>query len=145
MTQAQWQSDTGSYNPFQLITAGSAAYIWNVVTAAGIAKFFWVGVVQSRLAAVFNDEGMGLVTAVFAALLVGAMPLLAMGLRMGEASLGERLLQTIPVFMLTGSAFAFMYGFIWLRTRNLVLIILIAATSGISRDFHRIGEYLGLL
>lgn len=113
-----------------LWTALPLAFLWLVVQVGLVEEFFFRGIVQTRLAALFKSEIAGVVTM---ALIFGLMHAPGMVLRgAGDIEgLGEHpdWATAAAYTVVVQSVAAFYLGIFWLRTRNLPAVMIIHAAT----------------
>jgi membrane protease YdiL (CAAX protease family) len=122
------------------------AFLWLTLLVGLVEEFFFRGVMQTRLAALFKSEVAGLVVM---AILFGLMH--APGMVLREAGVVEGLgaspdWATAAAYTITvQSVAAFYLGIFWMRTRNLPAVIIIHAATDLMPNLSDFMKPFGLM
>ncbi len=118
----------GRYGAGQLLVGLPIAYLWLVLEVGLVEEFFFRALIQSRLAAYYKSEMTGMVLSCVVFGLAHAPGLILRGTG-SITPVGETpsALMGIGYSIVTLSVTGFCFGIIWIRTRNLLLLMLIHA------------------
>jgi uncharacterized protein len=112
--------------PGSLALASAGAFVWIAIEAGLCEEFLFRAVLQTRLAAVMKSElGAVLIAALVFALV--HVPGLWMRGSASDAGHAQSLLQVIAYAVAVLSPAGVFLGFMWYRTRNLLLVVLLHA------------------
>jgi len=130
----------GNYSQEQLLVALPLVYIW-LVLAGGLAHaFFFRGVLQERIAMLTGNAWAGM----YLAALIGALiqvPAQIIHQSGGVLTPG----QIIASAILTGSVTGITFGYVWMRTRNLLLLMLLYGAVSLIVSFEDVAGAFGLI
>lgn len=124
----------------QVLVAGPVVFLWLMLTAGLTQEFFFRGVLQSRAARLLGNEWAGLF---LAALVAGVIYLPGQIARAMEMGIEPGLFAANSV--LIGSVSALMFGYVWLRTRNLLLLMLLNGAIALPASLIPVGRAFGLI
>lgn len=110
----------GAYSPRDFALGYALAFLWYSIEAGVVEEVFFRTVLQERLAAIFRSDFAGLV---FAVILFGLAHAPGLWLRGDFAEQG--FLAAAAYSVLTLAPAGVVFGVIWIRTRNLLALILI--------------------
>ncbi|MFI4935575.1 MAG: CPBP family intramembrane glutamic endopeptidase [Caulobacterales bacterium] len=109
-----------------LALAIGGAFVWMAIEAGLCEEFLFRAVLQTRLAAVLQSEAAAVV---IGALIFGLVHVPGLWLRSGDAVSGhsKNLIEVIAYAIAVLSPAGLFLGFVWARTRSLLLVVLIHA------------------
>lgn len=128
----------GAFTREQMFVGMPITFGWLVISAGLVEEFFFRGVLQSRLAMLLRNEWSAMFIASLAFALVHVPGIV---LRGNEA--GDPALMTVSAILLL-SATSITFGFIWMRTRNLLILILLHAAGDLLPSYVALSEIFGL-
>lgn len=128
---------SGAYEAEVYAIVTPIVFIWMSIEAGLVEEFFFRAVLQERLAQVLRSP---LAAALVGSLLFGLAHAPGLALR-GESSWPEAILHSMLVLAPAGFAMAFL----WMRTRNLILVALVHGAGDVIPHFAHIGEITGFL
>ena len=135
----------GEFSAVQLAVGMPAVYLWLILEVGIVEEFFFRAMLQARLAAYFRSElsGVALASLVFGLAhapgiyLRGAEAIIPGG---GPPSLLSSVCYSIAVLSVTG----FFIGLVWVRTKNLLLVVLIHAAGDLLPNFAELAGAMGI-
>ena len=113
-------------SPTSLALAGGGAFIWMAVEAGLCEEFLFRAVLQTRLAAAMKSEAGAVVVGALVFALVHA-PGLYMRTHAGDFGHSQNPIQVAAYTVAVLSPAGLFLGFMWARTRNLLLVVLLHA------------------
>ena len=126
------------YSRDQLLIAMPLVFAWLVIQVGLIENFFFRGMLQSRLAVFLRNEWIAIFLAslLFAA---SGVPALLMG---SETTDWPRIAAEATLMV---SVMGITFGYIWMRTRNLLILMLVHALGDVLLYFEPIAHTFGLV
>ena len=122
------------------------SFAWLLLDVGLTEEFFFRGMVQTRLAALFNSEvaGIVLMALVFGLIHAPGMVLRGAG---GVEGLGEHpdVLTAAAYTIAVQAVAAFFFGIVWMRTRNLPAVIVIHAATDLLSNLPDLVKPFGLV
>ncbi len=129
----------GTYGPLVLAAGLPLAFVWLAVEAGLVEEFFFRALMQERLGKALRSPVAGL----FLAAIVFAMAHVpGLALRGELADAGWALSAAYAMLVLAPAALAL--GVLWLRTRNLLLVVSVHAFVDLIPNFGKTAGWLGL-
>jgi membrane protease YdiL (CAAX protease family) len=112
--------------PASLALAGGGAFVWVTIEAGLCEEFLFRAVLQTRLAAALKNEAGAVVVGALVFALVHAPGLYMRG-HAGDIGHSQNLIQVIAYTVAVLSPAGLFLGFMWARTRNLLLVVILHA------------------
>jgi len=128
----------GLFTQQQLMVGLPIVFLWLIIEVGLVEEFFFRGILQARLAVFLRNEWAGL----FIASLVFALAHVP-GLVLRGAENGDPWLITAnAILVLTAASITF--GYIWMRTRNLLILMMLHAAGDLLPNFSHLSQTFGL-
>lgn len=135
----------GQFDVAVVLAGLPLAFLWLFIEVGLVEEFFFRGLLQARLAAFFGSEVAGLV---LMALIFGLAHAPGLYLRgaSGLTPLGSDpgLLATLAYCIVVLSLSGVFLGILWIRTRNLWVLMPVHATGDLLQSFPEIAEAFGV-
>jgi len=128
----------GAFTSRQLMIGLPIVFLWLVIEVGLVEEFFFRGIVQARLAVFLRNEWAGL----FLASLIFALAHVP-GLILRGAEAGDPWLITANAILVLSAA-SITFGYIWMRTRNLLILMMLHAAWDLLPNFASTSHALGL-
>jgi membrane protease YdiL (CAAX protease family) len=128
----------GAFTPRQLAIGLPVVFLWLVIEVGLVEEFFFRGIVQARLAVFLRNEW----AALFLASLVFALAHVP-GLILRGAEQGDPWLVTANAILVLSAA-SITFGYIWMRTRNLLVLMMLHAAGDLLPNFAELSHTFGL-
>lgn len=136
---------SGQYSFYQLLIGLPIAMFWLCIEVGLVEEFFFRTILQTRLAIYLKSEisAIILVSLIFGLVHAPGLYLRGAG-TITLAGANPSLLLAVGYSIVILSVTGFFLGIIWMRTRNLPLIVMIHAATDLLPNFSEIMEFLGL-
>ncbi len=128
----------GVFTQDQLMIGLPIVFAWLLIEVGLVEEFFFRGIVQARLAVFLRNEW----AALFIASLVFALAHVP-GLVLRGAENGDPWLLTANAILMLSAA-SITFGYIWMRTRNLLVLMMLHAAADLLPNFAGLSQTFGL-
>ncbi len=128
----------GEFTQDQLIKGLPIVFAWLFIEVGLVEEFFFRGVIQSRLAAFLRNEW----AAMFIASLLFALAHVP-GLVLRGDEIADPLMTTVNAILILSAA-SLTFGFIWMRTRNLLILMALHAVADVLPNYAELSATFGL-
>ena len=135
----------GEFSAVQLAVGLPVVYLWLILEVGLVEEFFFRALLQSRLAAYFKSELSGVVLASLIFGLAHAPGIYLRGAESitpggGSPSLLGAVCYSVGVLSVTG----FFLGLVWVRTKNLLVVVMIHAAGDLLPNFAELAGLFGI-